>query len=79
MNMFHAAIFANRQPLAGYLQLLFTNIVLFTGLKAFGGRLMGRGHGAMPLDVLLGLLAYRLLGERRKTGAKDSHCSQTLK
>ena len=53
VSVLHAAIFAQRQPLAGGLQLLGALVRLFARLQAFGSRLMGFGHGAVAGDVFL--------------------------
>lgn len=55
VNVLHAAVFAQREALAGGLQLLGALVRFFAGLQAFGSRLVGFGHGAVAGNVLLHL------------------------
>lgn len=52
MDVLHAAVFAQRQALAGGLQLFGALIWFFSGLQAFGCRFVRLGHGAVAGDVL---------------------------
>jgi hypothetical protein len=61
MLMLHAAVFANRQTLAGRLQFLQTLVFLFARFQAFSGALVGGGDGAVALDVRLGFLVTMFL------------------
>ena len=53
MRVLHAAILAKRQATASRLQLFGALVWLFTGLQAFGRRLVGLGHGAVASNVFL--------------------------
>ena len=54
MLIFHPAVFANGQPFASGLQFLAADLFIFARLKAFGGRLVRCGHGAVARDVFFG-------------------------
>ena len=62
MLVFHAAIFANGQTLAGGLQFLVADVFFLARLKAFGGTFMGGGHRAVPLDIFLRFLVTMFVG-----------------
>jgi hypothetical protein len=53
MRVLHAAVFAQRQALAGGLQLFGALGWFFAGLQAFGCRLVGLCHGAVARYVFL--------------------------
>ena len=53
MRVLHAAVFAQRQALAGGLQVFGALGRLFARLQAFGRRLVGFGHGAVSGNVFL--------------------------
>jgi hypothetical protein len=56
MRVLHAAVFAQRQALAGGLQLFGALLRFFAGLKAFGRCFVRLGHGAVAGDVLFHFL-----------------------
>ena len=56
VDVFHAAVFADGQTLAGGLQFFLAHLVFLARFQAFGGGLMGGGHGPVALDVFLGFL-----------------------
>ena len=51
MLMLHPTVLANGQALASRLQFLAAHVFFFAGFKAFGGGLVGCGHGAVAGDV----------------------------
>jgi hypothetical protein len=53
MRVLHAAILAKRQATASRLQFFGALGRLFTGLQAFGRRLVGLGHDAVAGNVFL--------------------------
>jgi hypothetical protein len=57
VDVLHSAALAQRKTLASGLQFLGALLRLFAGFEAFGGRLVGRGHGAVARDVFLGFFA----------------------
>ena len=56
VDVFHAAILADGQAFASGLQFFVADLFFFARFQAFGGGLMGGGHGAVALDVFLGFL-----------------------
>jgi hypothetical protein len=64
MRVLHAAVFAQRQALAGGLQLFGALGRFFAGLQAFGRRLVGLGHGAVSGNVFLDFFGA-VLGQSR--------------
>jgi hypothetical protein len=64
MRVLHAAVFAQRESLAGSLQLFGALVWLFTGLQAFGSRLVSLGHGAVSCNVFLDFFVA-VLGQGR--------------
>src|SRR3989344_4274496 len=46
VRVLHAAVFANRQTLAGSLEFLLADVLALAGFEALGGGLVGGGHGA---------------------------------
>lgn len=64
MRVLHAAVFAQRESLTGSLQLFGALVRLFTGLQAFGSRLVGLGHGAVSGNVFLDFFVA-VLGQGR--------------
>jgi hypothetical protein len=70
----HAAVLANGQAFARGLQLGQANFFTFARLQTLGGSLMRGGHGAVALDVFLGLFVG-VLGPngRGEQSANDQH------
>lgn len=73
--MFQTAVFTDCQAFASRLQLFLANLVFFARFQAFGRRLVGRGHGAVTLDVFFSFFVSVLrvgCGE----GGAHKQCSQ---
>jgi hypothetical protein len=64
MRVLHTAVLAKRQAPASRLQLFGALVRLFTGLQAFGRRLVGLGHGAVASNVFLDFFVA-VLGQGR--------------
>ena len=63
MRVLHAAVFSDGQVFAGRLQLFHAHGFALAAFQALGSGFMGGSHGAVALNVFLGLLVRVGLGQ----------------
>lgn len=75
MGVTHAAVFAQRQTLAGGLEFLHADFFSFAGFQALGRSFVRSGHAAVAFDVFLRFL----VGMLGQGSAGQKHGSQEQK
>jgi hypothetical protein len=76
VRVLHAAVFSNGQALAGACSSFMHTASPLPAFQAFGGGLVGGGHGAVALDVGLGFLVEWAWAGRQRWPAANGGNAQ---